>query len=127
MKTPKFHAFLERTEPNAFPACNNPALCAADRLLGANAVFGGDGVSNFEWFLKEAIVDTAVPSSPLFVADDEKWRATIERVVLAPSLHVFLNEIEVRRDLAHTPAARAWLTSADAPATAFSAEPWLEN
>jgi AraC-like DNA-binding protein len=60
---------------------------------------GGNGVSNFEWLLREAMVDTAVPSGPLFVADDENWRATIERVVLAPTLHVFLNEIEVRRDL----------------------------
>ncbi|MGZ5912589.1 MAG: helix-turn-helix transcriptional regulator [Reyranella sp.] len=60
-------------------------------------------MSNFEWLLKEAMVDTTVPTSPLFVADDEKWRATVERVVLAPSLHVFLNEIEVRRDLRAEP------------------------
>jgi AraC-like DNA-binding protein len=56
-------------------------------------------VSSFEWLLKEALVDTAVPATPLFEADDENWRATIEQVELAPSLHVFLNEVAVHRDL----------------------------
>jgi AraC-like DNA-binding protein len=56
-------------------------------------------VASFEWLLKEALVDTAVPTTPLFQADDEAWCATIEQVELAPTLHVFLNEIAVRRDL----------------------------
>lgn len=56
-------------------------------------------MASFEWLLKEALVDIAVPTTPLFQVDDGDWRATVERVELAPSLHVFLNEIVVRRDL----------------------------
>src|SRR5690242_7885767 len=67
---------------------------------------GGGGVASFEWLLKEALVDIAVPTTPLFQVDDEDWRATVERVELAPSLHVFLNEIAVRRDLRVEPTSR---------------------
>jgi len=63
-------------------------------------------VSSFEWLLKEALVDTAVPTTPLFEADDDNWRATIEQVELAPSLDVFLNEVAVRRDLRVEPVSR---------------------
>lgn len=63
-------------------------------------------MSSFEWLLKEALVDTTVPATPLFKADDESWRATIERVELAPGLDVFLNEIVVRRDLRVEPVSR---------------------
>jgi AraC-like DNA-binding protein len=63
-------------------------------------------VSNFEWLLKEVLVDTAVPTTPLFEADDEDWLATVEWVELAPSLHVFLNEVAVRRDLRVQPTSR---------------------
>jgi AraC-like DNA-binding protein len=63
-------------------------------------------VSSFEWLLKEALVDTSVPAIPLFEANDENWRATIEQVELAPSLHVFLNEITVHRDLRVEPTFR---------------------
>ncbi len=56
-------------------------------------------MASFEWLLKEAKVDAALPTSPMFVADNEHWRATIERIALAPGLQVFLNEIEIRRDL----------------------------
>ncbi|MBI2739764.1 MAG: helix-turn-helix transcriptional regulator [Rhodospirillales bacterium] len=56
-------------------------------------------MSNFEWLLKEAMVDAAVPATPMFVVDDENWRGTIEQVVLAPSLRVFLNDLEIHRDL----------------------------
>jgi hypothetical protein len=44
-------------------------------------------VSSFEWLLKEAM---AVPASPRFVAADETWQASIERVVLARTLRVYL-------------------------------------
>lgn len=63
-------------------------------------------MASFEWLLREALVDTAVPTTPLFEVDDESWRATIERVELAPSLDVFLNEISVRRDLRVEPVSR---------------------
>jgi hypothetical protein len=53
--------------------------------------------------LKEAMVDATVPTSPLFLVDDENWRASVEQIVLAPSLHVFLTEIEVRRDMRAKP------------------------
>ena len=50
------------------------------------------------WLLEETKADAAVPRGPLFVADDENWRATVERISPAPGLHVFLNDIEARRD-----------------------------
>jgi AraC-like DNA-binding protein len=55
-------------------------------------------LANFEWLLAEREADFAVPSHPLFVADDENWRANVERVVLGPSLEIFLNDIRVHRD-----------------------------
>jgi AraC-like DNA-binding protein len=60
-------------------------------------------VSNFEWLLKEAVADLAVPASPRFVVADETWQATIERVMLAPGLQVFLNDIRIHRDLRAEP------------------------
>jgi hypothetical protein len=45
----------------------------------------------------------AVPASPRFVAADENWQATIERVPVASTLHVFLNDIRVHRDLRAEP------------------------
>lgn len=63
-------------------------------------------MSKFEWLLKEALVDTAVPATPSFTADDEDWSASIERIELAPDLFVFLNEITVRRDLRVEPTSR---------------------
>jgi AraC-like DNA-binding protein len=48
--------------------------------------------------LEETKADAAVPRGPLYVADDENWRATIERISPAPGLQVFLNDIEARRD-----------------------------
>jgi AraC-like DNA-binding protein len=56
-------------------------------------------VSAFEWLLREAADELAVPLGPLFTADDENWRASIEWVVLAPSLHVFLTDVHAHRDL----------------------------
>jgi len=56
-------------------------------------------VSNIEWLLREAIEDFSMPTTPRFVADDEYWCATIERISLAPTLHVFLNDVSPRRDL----------------------------
>ena len=71
---------------------------------GAEAVASRreDGVANFEWLLAEG-ADLAVPASPRFVAADETWQATIERVPVASTLHVFLNDIRVHRDLRAEP------------------------
>jgi AraC-like DNA-binding protein len=55
-------------------------------------------VSQFDWLVTEA-ADLAVPASPRFVAADETWQATIERVEVASSLRVYLNDIRVHRDL----------------------------
>jgi AraC-like DNA-binding protein len=59
-------------------------------------------VANFEWLLVEG-ADLAVPASPRFVAADETWQAIIERVPVASTLHVFLNDIRVHRDLRAEP------------------------
>ena len=59
-------------------------------------------MANFEWLLAEG-ADLAVPASPRFVAADETWQATIERVPVASTLHVFLNDIRVHRDLRAEP------------------------
>jgi AraC-like DNA-binding protein len=56
-------------------------------------------LDKLEWLLAEEAVDFSVPNSPRFMADDENWRATIEHVEFGPGLDVFLNDIQVRRDI----------------------------
>jgi AraC-like DNA-binding protein len=58
------------------------------------------------WLLEETKADAAVPRGPLYVADDENWRASIERFSPAPGLQVFLNDIEARRDFRAEPMSR---------------------
>lgn len=60
-------------------------------------------MSNFEWLLTEPWADVALPPVTLFEADDDNWRVRVERVPLAPSLHVFLNDLETRRDVRAQP------------------------
>jgi AraC-like DNA-binding protein len=54
--------------------------------------------ANLDWLLDEA-PDLAVPAGPRFVAADESWQADVERLELAPSLYVYLNDIRIHRDL----------------------------
>ena len=65
-------------------------------------------MDNLDWLLAEGAVDFAVPDGPRFVADDENWRANIECVELGPSLAVFLNDIQVRRAVAHRTCSLSW-------------------
>jgi AraC-like DNA-binding protein len=59
---------------------------------------------DLEW-LREVHPDVSAPVGPHFTIDDDDWRASIERVVVSPALHVYLTQAEVRRDLRIEPRA----------------------
>src|SRR3981189_2636995 len=90
------------TAPGCRKQCERAIMQIAGGGAEAVASRREDGVANFEWLLAEG-ADLAVPASPRFVAADENWQATIERVPLASTLHVFLNDIRVHRDLRAEP------------------------
>jgi len=61
-------------------------------------------VPDIEW-LREQRSDISAPVGPPFTVDNDDWRASIERVVVSPALHVYLTDVEVRRDLRVEPQA----------------------
>ncbi len=67
-------------------------------LVGIGAQ-GGMTVSNVDWLLREAMDEHVLKTSARMVLDDERWRATIERVDIGAGLRVFLTEAEARRDI----------------------------
>jgi AraC-like DNA-binding protein len=60
-------------------------------------------VSRLDWLLSETPSDFTVPPGTVFQADDDNWRASIERIPLTQSLQVFLNDIVARRDFRAEP------------------------
>jgi AraC-like DNA-binding protein len=60
-------------------------------------------VSGFEWLVHESDSETALDPGARFVVDDERWRGSVERVVVAPGLHVVLTDLEPRRDIGVEP------------------------
>lgn len=56
-------------------------------------------MSNVEWLLHEATDEKALRVNERAVLDDERWRATIERLEIGPGLRIFLSHAEARRDL----------------------------
>ena len=60
-------------------------------------------VSDFEWLVYESGSKTALDPGARFVVDDERWCGSVERIVVAPSLHVVLNDLEPRRDVSVEP------------------------
>lgn len=54
---------------------------------------------NVEWLLREATDEKALRVSERAVLDDERWRATIERLEIGPGLRIFLTNAEARRDI----------------------------
>ncbi len=54
---------------------------------------------NVEWLLREATEERTLQLSERAVIDNEKWRATIERLEIGPGLRVFLTDAEARRDI----------------------------
>jgi AraC-like DNA-binding protein len=52
---------------------------------------------DFDWLLTER--DVAVPATPRFVADDENWRGSVERIGVSPGLDVYLNDLQFHRGL----------------------------
>ena len=58
---------------------------------------------DIEWLLREPDRALTVQTGPPFAADDDNWRATIERVIVAPSLHVYLVDAQAHRDMSIEP------------------------
>ena len=56
-------------------------------------------MSNVEWLLREAADEQTLPVGQHNVIDDERWRATIERLQIGPGLRVFLTDAEARQDI----------------------------
>jgi AraC-like DNA-binding protein len=56
-------------------------------------------MSNVEWLLREAADERTLKVSERNVIDDERWRATIERLQLGPGLRIFLSDVEARHDI----------------------------
>lgn len=56
-------------------------------------------MSNVEWLLREATEEQALPVSQHNVIDNERLRATIERLQIGPGLRVFLSDAEARQDI----------------------------
>jgi len=54
---------------------------------------------NVEWLLREAADEQTLRMSTRAVVDDERWRATIERLEIGPGLRLFLTDAEARRDI----------------------------
>ncbi len=57
-------------------------------------------MSNVEWLLREATDERRFPVGQHNVIDDERWRASIERLQIGPGLRVFLTDAEARQDIA---------------------------
>ncbi|MBI2735528.1 MAG: helix-turn-helix transcriptional regulator [Rhodospirillales bacterium] len=60
-------------------------------------------MSGFEWLVREHAGETAMATGSRFVVDDERWSGSVERVVVSPSLHVVLNDLQPRRDFGVEP------------------------
>jgi len=56
-------------------------------------------VPNVEWLLREATEERTLQLSERAVIDNEKWRATIERLEIGPGLRVFLTDAEAHHDI----------------------------
>jgi AraC-like DNA-binding protein len=59
----------------------------------------GAAVSNVEWLLREALDEHTLKIGERVVLDDERWRATIERIEIGGGLRVFLTDAEARHDI----------------------------
>lgn len=49
---------------------------------------------------------TAVAAGSRFEVDDERWRGSVERIVISPSLHVVLNDVQPHHDFGVEPVDR---------------------
>lgn len=56
-----------------------------------------------EWLLDGAGQVRGIPMLNRIVADDDQWRATIERVQIGPDLRAFLTDVEARREVVLEP------------------------
>ncbi len=56
-------------------------------------------MSNVEWLLREAMDEHTLQIGERVVFDDERWRATIERIEIGGGLRVFLTDAEARHDI----------------------------
>lgn len=60
---------------------------------------GSGALSNVEWLLREAMDERSLRIGERAVLDDERWRATIERLEIGAGLRVFLTDAEARHDI----------------------------
>lgn len=62
---------------------------------------------DIEWLLREPGhtpgQEIVLPLGPPFVVDDADWRAVVERVIVSPSLHVYLTDALAHRDISVEP------------------------
>ena len=56
-------------------------------------------MSNVEWLLREAMDERTLRIGERVVLDDERWRASIERIEIGTGLRVFLTDAEARHDI----------------------------
>ena len=60
-------------------------------------------MSGFEWLVYEQAGEMPMEVGSRVVVDDERWIGSLERIVVAPSLHVVLNDVTPRRDFGVEP------------------------
>jgi AraC-like DNA-binding protein len=60
---------------------------------------GGMALSNVEWLLREALDEHTLGIGERVAMDDERWRASIERLEIGAGLRVFLTDAEARQDI----------------------------
>ena len=60
-------------------------------------------MSGFEWLVHEQARGMPMETGSRVVVDDDRWRGSLERIVVAPSLHVVLNDVTPRRDFGVEP------------------------
>ena len=60
-------------------------------------------MADIGWLLRDASLERRFTVGERMVADDAQWRATIERVDIAPTMRVFLTDVETRREVAIEP------------------------
>jgi len=69
---------------------------------------------NIEWLLAGSGRTRGLPMNDRIVADDDQWRATIERVQIGVDLRAFLTDVEARREVTLEPRSDrddAWIAS----------------
>ncbi len=60
-------------------------------------------MSNVEWLLREETGEQVIRLGELIRVDNEKWRGTVERMLIGPGLRLFLTDTEAHQDFTVEP------------------------